>query len=267
MAKLIPQPQRRVSFPEEEGAISTIVCELPSIDDFTEEDLERLWFSKADYHMSRAAAKVVSRESARFGFSKNLDDTYTEKNPDALERLQLWAVHGDSRRGLERWANKDHGELRQQDQYDVVMVILEAQDDMLSKSKDRKVDPEKLRKVSHKATKTARHFARMIGKADSYAMASELDKTNMANGDSETVATANTTRSGQTSVNPASPSKVCDEVYADDDDASTPSIIDGLKDSHHAGRTTIRFRRFGFKGKGMSMRKVSKEEERVPRVA
>jgi hypothetical protein len=253
MAKLIPQPQRRVSFPEEEGTISTIVCELPSIDDFTEEDLERLWFSKADYHMSRAAAKVVSRESARFGFSKNLDDTYTEKNPDALERLQLWAAHGDSR--------------RQQDQFDVVMAILEAQDDMLSKSKDRKVDPEKLRKVSHKATKTARHFARMIGKADSYAMASELDKTNMANGDSETVATANTTRSGQTSVNPASPSKVCDEVYADDDDASTPSIIDGLKDSHHAGRTTSRFRRFGFKGKGMSMRKVSKEEERVPRVA
>lgn len=309
------QKQNRVRFPQDEDAISNIVCRLPSLDEFSEEDFELLWFSKADYHMSRSAAKIISRESVRFGFSKNLDDTYTEKSSGAQERLQLWTTQGHARRGLERWANKDHGERRQMDQFDAIMAVLESQDELIAKSKDGVIDVEKIRKISHKATKTARHFARMIGKADSFAMACELEKPQRSGvinidgmgGDSETVATANTTRSGQTESSgttsgttttasprksphskslsikslssksfPKSPGKKTTPVVLDDDAEceSMPSVIDGLKDSCHISKAS-RFRRFKFGVNSLkpgsnskpSLKMSPAEEERVSRIA
>jgi hypothetical protein len=56
-----------------------------------------------------------------------------------------------------------------------VMAVL--QDDMLAGRKG--TDHEQIRKVSHKATRIARHFARMMGKADSHALASELSASRM----------------------------------------------------------------------------------------
>lgn len=50
------------------------------------------------------------------------------------------------------------------------MAVLEAQDEMLQKTNGY-IDIDRLRKVSYKSTKVARHFARMMGKADSYAVA------------------------------------------------------------------------------------------------
>jgi hypothetical protein len=262
---------RRVQFPNEER-ISSVVCTLPNREDFTEEDHELLWFSKADYHMGRSAAKVISRESVRFGLSKHLDDTYTEKNSDAQERLQLWTSHGDSRRGLERWANKEHGDKRQQQQFDAIMAVLEAQDELLASSRNCKVDVEKLRKVSHKATKTARHFARMMGKADSFAMANEIGTTLWLSksklvGDSETVATENTTRSGADSAH-LSASRA--SIEEDENERSISSIDDRNQSSHGMiEKTTNRFRRFGFGGRNDKERRKapSPDEARVSRVA
>lgn len=242
---------RQVRFHGEE---SSVVCMLPNREDFSSDDHEALWFSKSDYHMSRSQAKVISRESARFGLSKNLDDTYSEKNPEAQERLQQWSIHSDSRRGLERWANREHGEVRQQDQFKAIMAVLEAQDELLASSNDGKVDSEKLRKVAHKATKTARQFARMMGKADSHAMANamvnELEKSS-GQSDGESVATENTTRSGMES-SAASASMTSEK--------SIPRMDDDMNDSRHSKGS--RFRRFGFG----SRYKTSKDEV-VSRVA
>lgn len=260
---------RRVQFPDDEGIFS-VVCILPNREEFTDEDLELLWFSKADYHMGRSEAKVISRECVRFGFSSNLENTYTEKNTEAQERLQLWASHDGSRRGLERWANKEHGEKRQQDQFDAIMAVLEAQDELLANSRDGQFDIEKIRKVSSKATKTARHFARMMGKADSYAMANDLGKASSVKSknarDSDTVATEGSTRSGQDS----QLSSLEHPHPLDDGDASM-SFLNDLSGSHHRiDKTSSRFRRFGFRG-GRTHKQESKtpssDEARVSRVA
>lgn len=176
--------RKGVKFPEDEDKIARVVAEIPNREDFEEEDFGLLWHTKDDYQLSRSAAKVTSRDCIRYGFCKTLDDTFCEKNKDILEKLQQWTSASTTRRGLERWSNKDHGELRQTEQFRAVMAVLEAQDEMLSK--DGVIDVEKLRKVSHKATKVARHFARMMGKADSYAVAHIDDD---PKGDSETVAT------------------------------------------------------------------------------
>jgi hypothetical protein len=164
--------KKRVRFPTEDESIAIIVCTVPNREDYIEEDHGLLFFSRSDYHISRSSAKMISRESERYGFSKNLEESYTEKCKTAQESLNQWTSHGHSRRGLERWANRKHGDARQQDQFQSVMAVLRAQDDMLAGRKG--IDPEQIRKVSHKATKIARHFARMMGKADSHALASEL---------------------------------------------------------------------------------------------
>jgi hypothetical protein len=262
---------RQVQFPDDEGIFS-VVCTLPNREDLTEEDLELLWFSKEDYHMSRSEAKVISRESVHLGFSVDLEDTYTEKNSEAQSRLQQWASHDGSRRGLERWANKTHGEKRQQDQFDAIMSVLEAQDEMLANKNNGQVEPEKLRKVSNKATKTARHFARMLGKADSFAMANELGKAPSSSKyknarDSDTVATEGSTRSGKDSHY----TEIDEPESLHDVDVSI-SIIDDLTGSHHRlDNATRRFRRFGFRGgknhKQESKKPPSSEEARVSRVA
>jgi len=162
--------KKSVSFHDAEK-IAVVVCTIPNREEFDEKDVENLFYSRSDYHMSRTSAKVISNESERYGFSKNLDETFTEKGKVAQDNLNLWTIHGHMRRGLERWSNREHGDERQKEQFQAVMSVLRAQDDMSSAS--RKVDDEKLRRVSHKATRTARHFARMMGKADSFAVSSE----------------------------------------------------------------------------------------------
>ena len=207
MSKRISKRKKSVEFSEK---ICTVVCELPNREDFTPEDHLALWFSKSECLKSRSEAKVISRESVRYGFSKNLDGTFGEKSVTAQERLQLWcSIAGGCRRGLERWANREHGDQRGKEQFQAIQAVLEAQDDMIAAAMSTKstknakndggipaIDTEKLRKVSHKATRTARHFARMLGKADSYAMAHELEDAQhykkKGRGDGETVATENT---------------------------------------------------------------------------
>jgi hypothetical protein len=287
------QPRRKVQFHECEEDLAVVVCVIPSLEDFTEEDHENLWFSKADYHMCRAEAKVISRECVRMGYSKNLDNTYTEKSTVAQEQLQIWVEESFTGRGLERWANKDHGELRQTDQLEAVMTVLEAQDEMLAYSRGSgTVDPEKLRKVSTKATKTARHFARMMGKADSHVMATELGlhlpSTSAAVkaatpskshrhrsscggsvADSETVSTAATTRTGSlvgdgsSKVFHQSPKKSLTKAAIEEEDEAG-SVLDGINDSRHLGKSmTSRLRRFGF-GKNQSTR-LKSDDTRISR--
>lgn len=198
--------------------------EIPTRSCMGDELLEELFFTKQEYNTSRSAAKVIAREAARYGFSKNLQDTFgkildenhrSKRSPSKTDRtasgddgdptptkeeqkrekaiqhqkqkaaiqekLNLWCAHGHTRRGLERWAHKEHGDARQTEQFQAIMDVLRAQDEMMVKAKLTNrikpqgscaewLDDEVLRKISHKATRAARHFARMMGKADRYAV-------------------------------------------------------------------------------------------------
>ncbi|GKY99607.1 hypothetical protein MPSEU_000915000 [Mayamaea pseudoterrestris] len=268
----LQKTKKSVSFPSNHEHLHVIVCLIETREEL---DLEDLYFTRTDYHSSRTAAKLTSREAERCGYSKNLNETFdAQKSAEIQDKLNLWCVHGHSRRGLERWANSKHGEERQADQFQATMAVLRAQDDMLCSGK-RRVDLEKLRRVSHKATKTSRQFARMMGKADSYAMAQQLQQEQLDESgcsisglDDESVASRR-----------ASAEHATDALNKNDDVVSTASssIVDiismpggELKDTMHGNERTIgssqhgmsqRFKRFGF---GRGNKKV---EERVSRVA
>ena len=313
------QQHRRVQFRDAVAAnadalLHTVVCELPNREDFTPEDYAALWFSKAEYHTSRSEAKLISRDATRYGFSQNLNDTFGEKSNHSQEFLQLWCTTGDCRRGLERWANHEHGDLRNKEQFQAVQVVLEAQDLMFmaqhsasshtgaTTTTTTTMDHEKLRKVSHKATRTARHFARMMGKADSYAVAHELEtadtvknKGDNEEGSTHTLATDNTTccfsaasqqqhhNEKMMIMSDSGSIGGCDASVHSYSTAGTaisnpriPVINHGtdLKESSNHQQQRPRFRRFGFGAKQQHSNKRDKEENsaaaaaaRVSRIA
>jgi len=155
---------RTVGFPEEEEAFAQVVCEVESCFDFSEEDKKNLWFTRSDYHFSRSTARVIAKESERYGHSKHLDDAYvTTFSQETQDQLNLWALHGHSRRGLERWASTAHGIQRKDDQYMYLNGLLRAQQEM--KLRDEYTD-ERLREVGHILSRKSRLFAQMMGAAD-----------------------------------------------------------------------------------------------------
>lgn len=224
-------PGKKVRFPEDENIVM-ILKEVENREDWTECEKEALFFSKQEYALSRRATKLVTHSCERKGYTAHLKDAFSEKSIDVQEHLNQWCLHGHEHRGLERVSCKLHGEKRHEEQFRAVMIVLQTQDEMLAKGKE--VDPEKLRKVSYRMTRAARHFARMIAKADMYAVENEA----LAELDDE--ASVMTT---STSVS---------TVVAADDDISLPRI-DTLRDSMHS--PTKRFSRFNFMNRTRAKRK------------
>jgi hypothetical protein len=71
-------PAKRVHFghPKDDATLGTVVCLIEQRTEYTPEEVGRMFFSRSDYHMTRSAARVVSKESERYGFSKTLQGTY-----------------------------------------------------------------------------------------------------------------------------------------------------------------------------------------------
>jgi hypothetical protein len=166
---------KSVRFPEDEETLSRVVLVVEACEDFTDEDKKTLWFARSDYHFSRSTARVIAKESERYGHSKHLDDVYkTAFNEQVQGRLNIWALHGSSRRGLERWANSSHGQARKDDQYMYIQGLLRSQQEM--KFKDCFND-ERLREVGHILSRKSRLFAQMMGEADAHAARWEFGMT------------------------------------------------------------------------------------------
>eukprot|EP00523_Entomoneis_sp_CCMP467_P020082 CAMPEP_0168863766 /NCGR_PEP_ID=MMETSP0727-20121128/19116_1 /TAXON_ID=265536 /ORGANISM="Amphiprora sp., Strain CCMP467" /LENGTH=453 /DNA_ID=CAMNT_0008918839 /DNA_START=133 /DNA_END=1490 /DNA_ORIENTATION=+ len=175
---------RRICFPDDDANLFTIVCEIPCRQEYTEQDL-----------------------SESRGDSSVLRNSFSEKSKSIQEQLNVWTTTSAQHdcRGLERWSNREHGDQRSQEQFSAIMAILQAQQDMINanimrsnkqrhstrrssinstasrstvastaSTTSQAIDYDSLRKVAIKVTRSARHFARMMGKADSHAVATEL---------------------------------------------------------------------------------------------
>jgi len=156
-----------VRFPESPSDLQQVVAEVVSCFDFSDEDKKALWFTRDDYKFSKSSARVLAKESERYGHSKHLDGAYDGNyNPQLQNSLNLWVLHGANRRGLERWANTTLGLSQKEDQYLYIQGVLRAQREM--KLKTGCVDQERLREVGHHLSRKSRLYAHMMGEADSY---------------------------------------------------------------------------------------------------
>jgi hypothetical protein len=168
-----------VSFPQDETIMAQVVAEIEPCMNYTDQDRKNLWYARSDYHFSRSTARVIAKESERYGHSKHLDGVYcSDAFPQqAQEALNLWVLHGHCRRGLERWANTHHGLIRKEDQRMYMQGILRVQQEMKLKDAyggDKVAQAERLREVGFILSRKATGFARMMGEADAQAAKWEL---------------------------------------------------------------------------------------------
>lgn len=164
-----------VTFPKEETVMAQIVAEIEPCMNYSDEDRKNLWCARSDYHFSRSTARVIAKESERYGHSKHLDGVYISAfQQQAQDALNLWVLHGhqNGRRGLERWANSQHGCIRKDDQHMYTQGVLRAQQEMKLKDScggDVQAQAERLRDVAFILSRKSRLFAQMMGEADSQA--------------------------------------------------------------------------------------------------
>jgi len=162
-----------VSFPETDQELARVVAEIEPCMNYSEEDRKNLWYTRSDYHFARSSARVIAKESERYGHSKQLEGVYISAfQQQAQDALNLWALHGHSRRGLERWANSRHGHVRKDDQYMYQQGVLRAQQEIKLKDScggDKQAQAERLREVGFILSRKSRLFAQMMGEADAQA--------------------------------------------------------------------------------------------------
>ena len=145
------------------------IYEVPRRTDLGTDDCEALFFNRNDFKWTRSVARSESQDVARNGESEALQTAFGLKSKVSQDILNSWVTADHLCRGLEKWCNRAHGEKRQLEQFAATMAVLQAQHDM--KSSEKRVDSDALRNVATKVTRNARHFARMMGKADSLAVA------------------------------------------------------------------------------------------------
>ena len=178
------QVGKSVRFEQQGDELANTIHKVPCRTDMDAIEFKSLFFDKEDYRTARSAARRDSLEVERNGSAQQLQMAFGVKSKASQEQLNCWTTANHGCRGLERWANKIHGEKRQIEQFAAVMAILRAQDDMINANQN--IDRDALRRIATKSTRNARHFARMMGKADSYAVGLELKTSNTAAKDSST---------------------------------------------------------------------------------
>lgn len=165
------RPRQSVRFGDGEME-AQVVAEVESCFDYPDDIRQALWHSRSDYHFSKSSARVIAKESERYGYSRHLDGVYVASyDQQVQDSLNIWCLHGHSRRGLERWSNSPHGQERKDDQDRYVNGVLRAQTEM--KLRDEYCQ-ERLREVAHVLSRKSRLFAQMLGEADCNAARWEL---------------------------------------------------------------------------------------------
>lgn len=119
------------------------------------------------------------REEGGEGGGESADDIEM-----AVARLRLdkglvpWCTHGHSRRGLERWSSKSHGNARTADAESAKAAVVAASRRHARRSSRRSSgsavvaqNEDEIGRVSRSSSRTARIFARMMGEADAFAAA------------------------------------------------------------------------------------------------
>lgn len=221
---------KMVSFPRDDSELSSVFGEVVNRADLTEEDRSALWLTTHEYQVLKQSARLESLACERENECTNLlENVFMEKCKHAQEKLNEWVSATPGRRGLEKTANKSLGDARQQAQFQAVMDTLRSQDEMLIAS--GAVDDEEVRKVSLKATRTARHFARMIAKADALEISgAESDAHDTASDDKQQSSARKNAKTKSNPSNPSSPTSL----------ASTPSSKRTSKEKKEERKATAK---------------------------
>ncbi|CAB9522831.1 expressed unknown protein [Seminavis robusta] len=173
--------KRKVSF---DGPPCVINESTLADESITQEDQVSRWWSQEDLDLIKQSAKEMSIrlrrqakergcfiETAHKKTSLMLTNNFRElvklspATPD--QDLRHWCARSDGRRGLERFASREYGNMRKDDVADTRNSVLEEQ--KRQRCGFAKVSPEAIAKVSKLKSRRSRTFSLFMGEADAQA--------------------------------------------------------------------------------------------------
>jgi hypothetical protein len=171
------EEEKLVSFPDLDDSTFSDTRSIPSLSDYSDEDIKAQWFASEDFRIFKLTAKQIAIQARKSGFSQLLLDSFSEIRTGHCsteeDPLVLWAKHGHMRRGLEQWVSPKHGEERQERKEDAITAVLKAQRMLRSVNSDPIFVEHHLAELSLFYSKKAADFARRMGEADALAALAE----------------------------------------------------------------------------------------------
>jgi hypothetical protein len=176
------------------------VVTIKSKNDMSEEDKGDIWWQRPDYDEFRKTGRIITKAMLQGGSEIWLASTTNDNTPkknksssaesDKKEKSQKgkrsgagdtisatgdkwWHKFDHSRRGLEHVVSMNEGRERQQNVRHAIRSVLEEQN---RQKMYKRVDPDKLRTVSHTNTSWARDLALAAGQSDADAVHCDFDK-------------------------------------------------------------------------------------------
>lgn len=158
---------KRARFPQDTSKLAVVLAYLPSLSEFTEQDVKRIWFDEEAFSIFKATARQIAMQANRFRLDGLIDWEYEgqqDKDP-----LLKWARHGHCRRGLEQWVKPSHGERQHYHKRKTIEAVLDIQKVMRARNDDQDLINEELANISMKHSVHSKLFAQRLGKADAEA--------------------------------------------------------------------------------------------------
>ena len=157
--------RRRVHFPCDDTVLTTVVANLPNVDDLSPQEKQDVWFGKPDFDRFRATGREIARQARRSGYGVLLN--LTTQRPETLRAtIRQWVRFGHSRRGLEMQVDQKHAAIRRRWRSAAVKAVLATQDALKPFQVPDAVKQAKLALVYTKRTMRARRYATIIGMED-----------------------------------------------------------------------------------------------------
>ena len=158
---------KRARFPQDTTKLAVVLAYLPSLSEFTEQDVKRIWFDEEAFNIFKATARQIAMQANRFRLDGLIDWEYEgqqDKDP-----LLKWARHGHCRRGLEQWVKPSHGERQLYHKRKTIESVLHSQKVMRALNADQDLINEELANISMKHSVHSILFAQRLGIADAEA--------------------------------------------------------------------------------------------------
>ena len=153
-----PRVRKLVRFPTHQESLAFVVASL-SLDEYSSEERMSQWYSKADYLSFNDTSKMISSALRRFRHGELLLTAFSEDHNLSQQALNTWSYDGDSRRGIEIWANLKHGQQRRLKRKAAIQGLLFLQKEMRARDE---ASPDILCRFSELLTHDAREFARRM---------------------------------------------------------------------------------------------------------
>jgi len=161
---------RSISFAEDD---SLCVYHDGAVMDCVDVDAHDIWYQCSDMLLIKRKALQLTKESpasSHYSLCAALNNTYGRDDPGTLYAIKAWCMGCSSRRGLERFLNRDYCCRRSDLRRRVVTSVLRAQGKMREEGID---DQEYISNVISRLSETfsndAKLFAQALGAGDEFA--------------------------------------------------------------------------------------------------